>query len=90
MVPRTHLIDVTIICDTGDACFGAMRNLSMRDDGAFCEYLLMQAGVAVVAGSSFGAPGHMRLSFACSRQMLEKAVERIRAALPEGAKVKTA
>jgi aspartate aminotransferase len=69
---------------------GAMRNLGMRDDGAFCEYLLMQAGVAVVAGSSFGAPGHMRLSFACSRQMLEKAIERIRAALPEGAKVKTA
>jgi aspartate aminotransferase len=69
---------------------GAMRNLGMRDDGAFCEYLLMQAGVAVVAGSSFGAPGHMRLSFACSRQMLEKAVERIRVALPEGAKVKTA
>ena len=25
----------------------------------------------------FGAPGHMRLSFACSMQTLEKALERI-------------
>jgi aspartate aminotransferase len=69
---------------------GAMRNLGMRDDGAFCEYLLTQAGVAVVAGSGFGAPGHMRLSFATSRQNLEKAIERMRAALPQEAKVKTA
>jgi len=69
---------------------GAMRNLGMRDDGAFCEYLLNQAGVAVVAGSGFGAPGHMRLSFACSRQMLENAIERMRAALSQEAKVKTA
>ena len=69
---------------------GAMRNLGMRDDGAFCEYLLTQAGVAVVAGSGFGAPGHMRLSFATSRQNLENAIERMRAVLPQEAKVKTA
>jgi aspartate aminotransferase len=61
---------------------GAMRNLGLRDDNSFCELLLNQALVAVVAGSGFGAPGHMRLSFACSRETLEKAVERIRAVLP--------
>ena len=33
-------------------------------------------------GSGFGAPGHMRLSFACSKQTLEKAIERMRAVLP--------
>ncbi|MGH8143951.1 MAG: pyridoxal phosphate-dependent aminotransferase [Steroidobacteraceae bacterium] len=69
---------------------GAMRNLGMRDDGAFAEYLLNKAGVAVVAGSGFGAPGHMRLSFACSRQTLESAIERIRSVLPQEAQVKTA
>ncbi|HEX4023486.1 MAG TPA: pyridoxal phosphate-dependent aminotransferase [Steroidobacteraceae bacterium] len=69
---------------------GAMRNLGMRDDGAFAEYLLNKAGVAVVAGSGFGAPGHMRLSFACSKQTLESAIERIRAVLPQEARVKTA
>jgi aspartate aminotransferase len=69
---------------------GAMRNLGLRDDNAFCEYLLNKALVAVVAGSGFGAPGHFRLSFACSMDMLEKAIERMRAVLPAGAQAKTA
>jgi len=69
---------------------GAMRNLGLRDDNAFCEYLVHKALVAVVAGSGFGAPGHMRLSFACSMEMLQKAIERMRAVLPATAQVKTA
>jgi aspartate aminotransferase len=69
---------------------GAMANLGMRDDNAFSEYLINKAGVAVVPGSGFGAPGHMRLSFACSRQTLEQAMERIRAVLPLQAQAKTA
>ncbi len=63
---------------------GAMKNLGMRDDNAFCEYLINKAGVAVVAGSAFGSPGHMRLSFACSLETLQKAIERMRGVLPEG------
>ena len=66
---------------------GAMANLGMRDDNAFSEYLINKAGVAVVPGSGFGAPGHMRLSFACSKQTLEKAIERMRAVLPQAAQV---
>jgi len=69
---------------------GAMRNLGLRDDHAFCEYLLDKALVAVVAGSGFGAPGHMRLSFACSKELLEKAIGRIRAVLPAQAQARTA
>jgi len=69
---------------------GAMANLGLRDDNAFSEYLIDKAGVAVVPGSGFGAPGHMRLSFACSKQTLEKAIERIRVVLPQQAQVKTA
>jgi aspartate aminotransferase len=70
---------------------GAMANLNLRDDNAFCEYLIDKAGVAVVPGSGFGAPGHMRLSFACSKQTLEQAVERLRAVLPQqAAQAKTA
>jgi aspartate aminotransferase len=38
---------------------------------------LVEAGVAVVPGSGFGAPGHMRISFACSMEMLEDALRRI-------------
>jgi aspartate aminotransferase len=56
---------------------GAMRALGMKDDGEFAEYLLVQTGVAVVPGTGFGAPGHIRLSFACSMKTLEDALGRI-------------
>ena len=56
---------------------GAMRALGLKDDNAFAEYLLVEGGVAVVPGSGFGAPGHMRISFACSMEMLEDALRRI-------------
>ncbi len=55
----------------------AMKNLQIADDNAFAERLITDALVAVVPGSGFGAPGHMRLSFACSMETLEKALERI-------------
>ena len=54
-----------------------MAALGCRDDNEFAELLLNDAGVAVVPGSGFGAPGHVRLSFACSMQTLEKALDRI-------------
>ena len=60
---------------------GAMRALKIKDDSAFAEYLLVEAGVAVVPGSGFGAPGHMRISFACSMQTLADALSRIERAL---------
>ena len=46
-------------------------------DLAFSEYLLVEAGVAVVPGSAFGSEGYMRLSFATSMDNLKKALERI-------------
>jgi aspartate aminotransferase len=55
----------------------ALAALNCRDDAEFSELLLNEGGVAVVPGSGFGAPGHIRLSFACSMQTLEKALERI-------------
>ncbi len=56
---------------------GAMHLLGIKDDNAFAEYLLVEAGVAVVPGSGFGAPGHIRISFATSMQQLEEALRRI-------------
>ena len=50
-------------------------------DIAFSEYLLVEAGVAVVPGSAFGSEGYMRLSFATSMENLKKALERIGKAL---------
>jgi aspartate aminotransferase len=60
---------------------GAMRALGLADDNAFAEFLLEKAGVAGVPGSGFGAPGHIRFSFAVSMQTLEQALERIGKAL---------
>ena len=60
---------------------GAMKATGCLDDNEFAEYLLNTAGVAVVPGSGFGAPGHMRLSFATSTVLLESALERIAKAL---------
>jgi aspartate aminotransferase len=58
-----------------------MRTLGIKDDNDLAEYLLVQAGVAVVPGSGFGAPGHIRISFATSMQVLEDALSRIRRVL---------
>ena len=73
-----------ITCRSGAGTFyafadvtGAMQSLGLADDTAFAEYLLIEAGVAVVPGSGFGAPGHIRISFACSMKTLEDALGRI-------------
>ena len=55
----------------------AMASLGCREDGEFAELLLNEGGVAVVPGGGFGAPGHIRISFATSMTNLEKAIERI-------------
>jgi aspartate aminotransferase len=60
---------------------GAMRSLGLKDDNEFAEYLLANALVAVVPGSGFGAPNHVRLSFACSMETLKDALNRIQQAI---------
>lgn len=50
---------------------------SVNDDVELAELLLNEAGVALVPGSAFGAPGYMRVSYATSMQNLQKAIERI-------------
>jgi aspartate aminotransferase len=52
--------------------------LSTPTDIAFSEYLLENAGVAVVPGSAFGCEGYMRLSFATSMDNLKQALSRIK------------
>jgi aspartate aminotransferase len=48
---------------------------------AFCAFLLETAGVAVVPGEAFGAPGHVRVSFAVSGERLETGLQKIGKAL---------
>ncbi|QFY43109.1 pyridoxal phosphate-dependent aminotransferase [Candidatus Methylospira mobilis] len=60
---------------------GAIERLELADDLALSEFLIEKAGVAVVPGSAFGCPGHIRLSIATSMQNLEKAMERLQQGL---------
>ncbi len=53
----------------------------LRDDVDLAGWLLEDAGVSTVPGSAFGAPGHLRLSFAASMDYLEEAINRINAAV---------
>lgn len=56
---------------------GLMAAVGVNTDIELCEKLLSEANVALVPGSAFGAPGHFRLSFAASREVLSEAVQRI-------------
>ena len=50
---------------------------TVSDDLGFAEYLIEKAGVALVPGSAFGAPGYMRLSFATGLDVLKDALGRL-------------
>ncbi len=75
-------------CRAGEGTFyafprvsGALASLGLADDLALTELLINEANVAVVPGSAFGAPGYIRLSFACSMEALQEAVARIKRAV---------
>ena len=55
----------------------AIRSKGLKDDLALSELLLNSGEIAVVPGSAFGAPGYLRLSFACSLETLKEAIRRI-------------
>ena len=54
---------------------------AIDDDCRLATWLLEKAQVATVPGSVFGAPGTLRLSFACSQEQIRDAMARIREAL---------
>jgi aspartate aminotransferase len=62
----------------------AMAGQGCRDDSELAELLLERAGVAVLPGGPYGAAGHICLSFACSMQTLETALDRMHRVLAAG------
>ena len=75
-------------CRPGEGTFyafprvsGVLEQKGLANDTELVELLLNEADVACVPGSAFGASGYMRLSFACSLETLEEAVQRIKRAL---------
>jgi aspartate aminotransferase len=75
-------------CRHGEGTFYAFPRIQalldargMDGDVEFVQFLLNEADVACVPGSAFGAPGYVRFSFACSMEMLEESVRRVKRAL---------
>ncbi len=75
-------------CREGEGAFyafpritGAIQQKGLTEDGDLVKLLLNEADVLMVPGSPFGAPGYVRISFACSIEELQEAVGRIRKAL---------
>ena len=78
-----------IVCLPADGtfyCFPHVQDVidrldSVNDDIELAEFLLDKAGVALVPGSAFGAPGYVRISFATGMDTLKDALARIATAL---------
>ena len=75
-------------CRPGEGTFyafpritAAIEKLELCSDTEFVERLINNADVACVPGSAFGAPGYVRLSFACSMATLQEAANRIKRVL---------
>src|SRR5699024_10516863 len=74
-----------IQCAPGSGAFYTFPNVQaiiasrkeIKDDVELAENMLSEVGVDVVPGAAFGAPGHLRLSFATSMENLGQALERI-------------
>ena len=71
-------------CRPGEGAFyafprvqDAVERLELADDTALAKKLIAEADVACVPGAAFEAPGYLRMSFACSQETLEEAVNRL-------------
>jgi len=70
-------------------CFPSVEGLFNAENGItndmeFAEFLLTKAEIAIVPGSAFGAPGHIRICYTTSMQNLVEAVKRLRKVLGLG------
>jgi aspartate aminotransferase len=63
--------------------FETILNETNQNDRTLAHYLLEEAKLATVPGSSFGMPNHLRLSFASDQSILYEAIERLKQALPK-------
>ena len=72
-------------CKKADGAFYAFPKVTdaiiqkgLKDDIELVDLILNKTGVAMVPGTPFGAPGYIRLSFACSKENLMEAIRRIK------------
>lgn len=76
-------------CEPADGTFYCFPNVDgviqrsnkIQNDLELAEYLLNEAGIALIPGSAFGAPGYLRISYATSMEKLQDAMKRMANAL---------
>ncbi len=51
---------------------------NVTNDTEFAEYLIHNAGIALVPGAAFGAPGYLRASIATKMELLQEAIKRLK------------
>ncbi|MDD4081570.1 MAG: pyridoxal phosphate-dependent aminotransferase, partial [Eubacteriales bacterium] len=66
-----------VLMDISGLIGKSYRGNVISDDTAFAELLLEHAGVSVVPGEPFFAPGTCRLSYAVSEERIEEAIRRL-------------
>ena len=72
-----------LCCPVPEGAFYAfpdIRAFGLRSE-EFCLRLIAEAGVAAVPGSCFGTEGHIRISYCCGEQTLERGMDRLEAFL---------
>jgi aspartate/methionine/tyrosine aminotransferase len=84
IVPGLNAIE-GIRCQNPKGAFYVFPNIegTGMDEVEFADYLMVEAGVAVLAGTSFGeyGKGFVRMSYANSVENIKKALTNIKAAL---------
>lgn len=73
-----HLTGLGFQCVKPQGAFYLFPQSPLRDEKVFCE-LAKQQNILVVPGSSFGCPGHFRLSYCVSPEQLERSPACLRA-----------
>ena len=58
-----------------------MKGKILKDTFDISEHILHTASVVTVPGDGFGAPGHIRFSYATNTSIIKKGIERISSAL---------
>ena len=67
-------LDLGGICSTEGSSFNRKK---ITDSTSFCAAALETVHVNLVQGSAFGAEGYVRLSFATSREAINKGVDKL-------------
>ena len=94
---RDHIVPLLnnlpdITCEVPGGAFYAFPDFSaylgkkanskiLKDTFDISEYILNYAKVVTVPGDGFGAPGHIRFSYATSKKVINKGIERVKLAL---------